>query len=81
MSEISDMIQRLCPVGVPGEDPAALVVAVGVVRQAHCAGELPNSLSHKPPYRTMGLRLSFCLFLSIVLAKSLNDWRLTSVNI
>lgn len=30
------------PAGVPGEDPAALVVAVGVVRQAHCAGELPD---------------------------------------
>ena len=30
------------PAGVSGEDPAALVVAVGVVRQAHCAGELPD---------------------------------------
>lgn len=30
------------PAGVPGEDPAALVVAVGVIRQAHCAGELPD---------------------------------------
>ena len=28
--------------GVPGEDPAAFIVAVGVIRQAHCAGELPN---------------------------------------
>ena len=28
--------------GVLGEDPAVLVVAVGVVRQAHCAGELPD---------------------------------------
>ena len=27
------------------------------------------------------LRRSFCLSLSIALAKSLNDWRLTSVNI
>ena len=25
------------PAGVPGEDSAALIVAVGVVRQAHCA--------------------------------------------
>ena len=28
--------------GVPGENPAAFIVAVGVIRQAHCAGELPN---------------------------------------
>ena len=28
--------------GVPSENPAALVVAVGVIRQAHCAGELPD---------------------------------------
>lgn len=34
-----------------------------------------------PPYGTMGLRLLFCLILSIALANSLNDWRLTSVNI
>ena len=31
-----------CPVGILGEDPAALIVAVGVVRQAHCAGEIPD---------------------------------------
>ena len=31
-----------CPAGVSGEDPAALIVVVGVVRQAHCAGELPD---------------------------------------
>lgn len=30
------------PAGVPGEDPAAFIVAVGVIRQAHCAGELPD---------------------------------------
>ena len=40
--------KRLCPkesqqpAGVSGEDPAALVVAVGVVRQAHCAGEISD---------------------------------------
>lgn len=37
--------------------------------------------AHNPPYGTMGLRLLFCLILSIALANSLNDWRLTSVNI
>ena len=36
---------------------------------------------HNPPYGTMGLRLLFCLILSIALANSLNDWHLTSVNI
>ena len=30
------------PASAAGEDPAARVVAVGVVRQAHCAGELPD---------------------------------------
>lgn len=30
------------PAGIPGEDPAALIMSVGVVRQAHCAGELPD---------------------------------------
>ena len=30
------------PAGVPSEDPAALIVAVGVVWQSHCAGEFPD---------------------------------------
>ena len=30
------------PAGVPKEAPAALIVAVGVVWQTHCAGELPD---------------------------------------
>lgn len=30
------------PAGISGEDPPALIVAVGVVRQAHCAGELSD---------------------------------------
>ena len=38
-------------------------------------------ISHNPPEGTMGSALLFCLFLAIALAKSLNDWRLTSVNI
>ena len=36
-------------------------------------------ISHNPPYGTMGLRLLFCLSLSIALANSLDDWCLTSV--
>lgn len=48
------------PAGVPGEDPAALVVAVCVVRQAHCAGELPDDGGEDAltPFSVMMSRLS-----------------------
>ena len=30
------------PASIWGEDASALIVAVGVIRQAHCVGELPD---------------------------------------